>query len=447
MTRESAILGTTKETQICLNEDHSGIVRFPSAAHNSFKITLSILSKLVEEICSKLTISRFLVPFMPGKFFVGRTLELSKLRQLFLETEQPSSKSVALHGQSGVGKTQLGLKYAMDNRLSYDYVFFLNSSSMGSLRNELRKLTSSLQIVSGSGDPITDFMAWLSSQKDQRWLVIFDNANNLRDVMGVMTQIPADGHILITTQDARVNGFDMINEVLPVQMLSPEESKTLLLKRAGITNLPLDEMEVASELVNELGYLPLAIDSAGAYINTRKRTLQQYVLLFHTYQKDILDHRPEVSSYPNSVLGSLEVNFKDIDLDPNASALLSLLAFLDPAEVTEQFLKRGSVSQRFWGSNGEPTAVKPSESFVPEKLVSLITNEIDLDNAVERLTSLSLVTCTYRIDVGRCFTLHPLVHKCVRLRMTLEERQQNGSGTLCLLSHAYPSDELGLENG
>lgn len=91
--------------------------------------------------------------------------------------------------------------------------------------------------------------------------------------------------------------------------------------------------------------------------------------------------------------------------------------------------------------------MKPFESFAPEKLVNLLTNEIDFDHAVERLTSLSLITYTSKPEVGRCFSLHPLVHKCVRLRMTLEERRQNGCGALSFLAHAFPSDELGLENG
>lgn len=384
---------------------------------------------------------------MPGKFFVGRETELGTLRQHFLETPEGSQKSVALHGQSGVGKTQLALKYAVDNRMSYAYIFFINASSMGILRNDLVKLNALLQVARGSGDPVADFTTWLATQTDELWLVILDNANNINEIMPALSQIPPSGHVLLTTQDSRVDGFEMIHKVLSVSMLPPEESMTLLLRRSGISEGSLDEIEVAHELVRELGYLPLAIDHAGAYIHTSKRTLQQYMLLFHTNQKELLDHRPEMSLYPKSLLGSLELSFKVVDREANAATLLSLLAFLDRAEVTEQLLKRGSTPQKFWGARGEAESLKPSESFVSDKVVALLTNEIDFDEAVARLTSLSLITCTVKPDVGRCFSMHPLVHKCVRLRMTPEQRQRNSLDALCFLAHAFPTDELGLENG
>jgi hypothetical protein len=286
---------------------------------------------------------------------------------------------------------------------------------------------------------------WLVSQ-GRRWVLIFDNANSLKDIMPIVAPLTNSGHIILTTQDTRAGANEFVNKALEVRMLDPELSQQLLFHRAGVESPQPDEIEVAKALVEEIGYLPLAIDSAGAYINVRHKTVKEYSDLFHKHQKEMLDHRPDASSYVRSVRGTVELNFKDIDLKPGASALLSLLVFLDRSEVTEQFLRRGVTNQLRWGSRGEPVEVEPAQRYVPESLIRLINSDLEFDQAIEDLEALSIISCQKREGLGRCFTIHPLYHKCAKLRMTEEQRQRYGSEAALLLSHAFPSDEYSLES-
>jgi hypothetical protein len=125
--------------------------------------------------------------------------------------------------------------------------------------------------------------------------------------------------------------------------------------------------------------------------------------------------------------------------------LLSLLIFLNRAEVTEAFLKRGVTRQQSWGPNGESITVTPQENYVPDALIKLINNPIRLDDALEDLISLSIITFTGRHGDGRAFTLHPLYHKCAKHRMAKELRRRYCAEALMFLAHAFPADEYVLE--
>ncbi|KAI1179558.1 hypothetical protein F4777DRAFT_574864 [Nemania sp. FL0916] len=441
VTRESAVLDVENEDAICLNANHSDIVRLRST-DNNFQIVIEKLKNLVQHITCHLNNpenhqrSEVYVPFFPGKYFVGRSMEVGKLKHWYFGDSQEPTNVIALCGQSGVGKTQIALKYANDNQASYKYIFFVNASSHSVLRNELLKLRPLVNMPEKSDDAVADMISWLL-KTSHCWLLILDNADDLEDIMPTVARLAtASGHTLLTTQDMRIRDKEFVSQSLKVDMLSQEESKQLLFSRAGIVHPRPEDVQIAQNLVDELGCLPLAIDSAGAYINSREKSIQEYSDLFHKYQKDVLSHRPRATSYERSVLGSLELNFQRIDLCPDASTLLTLLVFLDRAEITEEFLRRGASKQDRWAPNGELMQVAPR--YIPQELIDLINNDIRLDQAVEDLTALSILSYQNRSTAGRSFSIHPLYHNCAKLRMEREQRRKNSAIALLFLAHAFP---------
>ncbi|KAK2590321.1 hypothetical protein QQS21_011997 [Conoideocrella luteorostrata] len=453
VSKESALLHVDNEEATCLNADHTNIVKFKNANDDNFKIVLSKLRALVEKIKNaprepkKRRNSHVHVPFMPGKYFVGRVDELAQLHDWLGAEGKYEPKTVALFGLGGVGKTQLALKYAVDHAHVYDWVFFANAASPGVLRNDFKQIQHSvIGTISKEESFVDKILAWLASCND-RWLLILDNANHLPDVAHYISRLVHSGHIIVTTQDGRVDDHEFISSSLQVQTLKPQEAQDLLFARAGLESPQQEDVEVAKTLLDDMGHLPLAIDSAGAYINVRRKSVTEYASLFQKFQKDILDHRPKASSYDRSVMGTLELNLKEIDAKPDAHALLCLLIFLDRAEVTEEFLKRGVTEQLVWGPNGEILKSQPWESYVAEELVELINNDFKFDAALEDLISYSIITFRNRNGTGRAFSLHPLYHKCAKLRMSRDQRQKYSARALMFLAHAYPSDEYVLENG
>jgi hypothetical protein len=451
--KESAILHVEGEEAICLNADHSRIVRFKNADDVDFKLVLGKLKELTKasqdstESHVQQRKGHVDVPFMPGRYFVGRKIELSQFKSWLIDKQQYNPITIALYGQSGVGKTQLALTFAINHRDYYDYVLFTNASSVEVLRNDFTKIQKRLGIPEESGGSLDKMITWLSTRTEERWLLILDNANSLPSIIPYISRLSNAGQVILTTTDGRVEKNEFVQRSLEVKTLSPEDSRELLFTRAGMPNPQGRDIKVAATLLEELGHLPLAVDSAGAYINVRRKSVTEYVNIFRDFQKDVLDHRPQASSYDRSVVGTLELSFKEIDSRPNARILLGLLIFLDRAEVTERFLKRGTAPKLIWGQSGEPQEVLPVARGVSSGLISLINNDFLFDEAIEELISLSIISCTNRGETGRILMLHPMYHKCAKFRLSKDERRKYSAEALCFLAHAFPSDEHSLEKG
>ncbi|KAI9725579.1 MAG: hypothetical protein M1828_003067 [Chrysothrix sp. TS-e1954] len=447
VSRESATLDITGEVTVPINADHSTIVRYRSAEDHNFSITLGHLRDCILGPTSpieerpqpppKHRNTHYLAPRM-GRFFIGRDAELQRLHDQFFPPAKPRplSRSVGLIGQSGLGKTQLALKYAVINRDQYDYVIYLNATSADSLRNDLAKLHKTLQPAEEGGDAVSGALTWLAETEDVSWLVIFDNANDLQDIKDIVASVSPAGHIILTTQDARIESSDLVDSAFRLELLSPEEAKNLLLSRAQLHRSTADDVDVASQVVKELGLLPLAADSFGAYIHVRHKTVQQCRMLFRSAPRHMLSYRPELASHASSVLASLELSFETLDDD--ASLLVSLLACLDHAEVTEELLRRGTCSQPQWSKSGEKEYIDPASVGISRTIIDLTRSEVRFDKAVEDLTALSLVQITSVRESGRSFAMHPLIHHCARLRLDKEKLHEMLRQALSIVSHVAP---------
>jgi ABC-type dipeptide/oligopeptide/nickel transport system ATPase subunit len=449
VTRESAVLGIPCEEDTCLNADHSSIVQFQNANDENFKRVLSKLRKLVSDIKrgQEMLQPNSQVQVHATPYFVGRVNELSLLRTWFLGSRH-SSRVVALWGTSGVGKSQLAMKFAHVNHESYDHILFVDAASLEVLQNDFTKLQASLSIPGDTSNSVESVVNWLLQNSHQRWLLILDGANHFQPVVSIISRLVHSGHILITTVDASLRGHEFIQESLDLSVLSPKDSMQLLFARAHLRAPKKSDISEAESLLEAMGHLPLAIDSAGAYINVQKKSVREYATLFHDnrFQKEILNHRPQEALYKRSVMNALELSIKEIDNRPDARLLLSLLIFLDRAEVTQDFLKRGSTKQLKWSPSGEPIDVDPAKGFISEELIMLLNNEIRLDKAVEVLVKFSIIKIR-RTDNGRAFEMHPLHQKCAKIRMSREQRRKYSVQALFFLAHAFPCDEYVLDTG
>ena len=108
---------------------------------------------------------------------------------------------------------------------------------------------------------------WL--QDNNGWLLILDNADEPAIVREFLPT-KCDGHILLTTRAQALGGLALRIEV---DTFTPELGALFLLRRATIIGADgtLDDAlqgdrEVAMQISEELGGLPLALDQAGAYI-------------------------------------------------------------------------------------------------------------------------------------------------------------------------------------
>lgn len=169
-----------------------------------------------------------LSPIPEAAQFVAREPELAEMHQTL--HGRPKRSAVVLHGLGGIGKTQLAIEYITRHREKYTAIFWLNANDEDSLKlsfrdvaqhvlNDQKGKSSTSTFVSAdlNGDldqVVSAVKAWLSLQRNTRWLIVYDNYDNPRtpgnpdpsavDIRGFLPGAD-QGSIIITTRSAQVS--------------------------------------------------------------------------------------------------------------------------------------------------------------------------------------------------------------------------------------------------
>lgn len=321
-------------------------------------------------------------------------------------------------------------------------MFFLNASSQTTLASEFDRIYGLLEIGIGS-NKVNAVRNWLSKAENQAWLLIFDNADDLETVQ-ITKYFPSVpwGHIILTSRDQTAIGT-VVRQGHKLERLNPGEAIEVLLEKAGLKNPTNLDYEEANHVVQLLGCFPLAVDQAGAFIKSRHKTLASYSNLYKERRLELLKFRPRLAEYDKTIFTTWEINFAQVERDSQASSdLLLLFCFLDGAKIPERMLLNGVSPQKRWGPDGEKIDVTAEEEGLDKDLVTLITDELAFDDAIEKLLSYSLIHWFDNADGTRSFSLHPLVQYCASQRVASMKRNKWRSQAIRLVCHAFPREKF-----
>src|SRR5579859_3107386 len=273
----------------------------------------------------------FMVPYAKNERFMGRDRLLAQLFAELREQKQYQyNHRVALYGLGGVGKTQTALAYVYANRTCYDSIFWISSASQTSLLSDFQRIaTRTSCTVEGinmdSFQCVRDVHAWLDAQTS--WLLIIDNLDDIALIAGVLPANHSKKHTIITTRKPNSEGIPA--QGLEVRLLDPADSVLLLSTLSKITTIKDSlQSKQAYQIVQELGYLPLAIEQAAAYIREVSGT-------FATFLDDYNKNHTEIHqwiqqgnrSYSHSVATTWSMSFNIVrDNHPQAAQLFQLLS-------------------------------------------------------------------------------------------------------------------------
>ena len=215
-----------------------------------------------------------------SSLFVGQKDVLNKLQRIFIhcgDSKLMLRHSCLLWGPGGIGKTQICLKFIeeMSGRLSY--VFWVDASSVESITASLRGISSIPAAQASCLDDSVDFvLQWMSSIQEE-WLIVFDNADE-PPVYVMEGFIPPGnrGNILITSRNQSMGRVISFENIIEISEIKVSDAITLLLKASHL-NASAKHIEVAKNIVTELGCLPLAVDQAGAYIEAGRCSIDKYL--------------------------------------------------------------------------------------------------------------------------------------------------------------------------
>lgn len=291
-----------------------------------------------------------MVPYQRNPHFAGRD-EL--LKRLFSKLSSVSPKQynhrVALYGLGGVGKTQTAIEFIYRHEKSYNDVFWVNSASEEALLSDFQEIAKSagcLKLDEGGKptDVAKSVLSWLEQQEG--WLLVFDNLDNVATANGYLPKTTSGSHVLITTRAS--NAISIPAQGLEVDVLEPNEACELFFDRAQLDrtggksgqNLKAE----AAKIVTELGFLPLAIEQAAAFVREASKDVFAFLPTYKTRNSYLLQRIPDGNwDYSHTVATTWQLEFDIVaQKEPLAVKLLKLFAFLNPDLILIDFLEKGA---------------------------------------------------------------------------------------------------------
>ncbi|MDI5968925.1 tetratricopeptide repeat protein [Streptomyces sp. SL13] len=351
-----------------------------------------------------------------------------------------------LTGMGGVGKTQLAADYALTA---------WNDESAGGGLDVLVWVTASTRsaIVAGyaqagvelcRGNPddpeqaARTFLAWLAPKttaKPCRWLVVLDDLADSNDLQGLQLPENPHGRTLITTRrrDSAVCGM---GRNIEVGLFAEAEALAYLTNSLADHGREESAGELA-DLAGELGYLPLALAQAAAYLIDTGESVAGYRELLAdrtlTLADAAPDSLPDGQALPLAAAWSLSIDRADT-LRPAGLArpLLALTALLDPNGIPQDVLTSAPALTHL-AANRTPTSEKQPGDPAP-------VSARDARQALSALHRLSLIDHD-RDAPHKTVRVHQLIQRTTRDTLTPDQHDAAARTAADALLAAWPAIE------
>ena len=268
----------------------------------------------------------------PG-LFVGRARELARLDAALAGPGEVVVQAV--HGLGGVGKSTLAARWAAAHAAEYLLSWWITAATPADIDAGLAELAVALQPALSGVLPLEALregaVQWLAARSG--WLVILDNVTDPANIAPLLARVPA-GRFLITSR--RASGWHGTAVPVRLDVLDPAEAQALL--AAIFAPDQLQKADGAAELCEELSFLPLAIEQAGAYLAQADATPRQYLGLLARYPAAIYQATAEGGDAARTIGRIWHVTLDRMAGDPLAGQVLRMLAWYAPDGIPRRLL-------------------------------------------------------------------------------------------------------------
>lgn len=348
-----------------------------------------------------------IVGSMPGRsaHFTGRELLLDAMAA---KHQASPEAPLVLYGLGGVGKTQLAREYVNRYGGAYEVVWWVPADEVDRARTALVSLAERLGVPprAHNEQTVTSVLQRLETRA-VHYLLVYDGVEDER----IRDLLPAiGGNVIVTSRDPSW-AHDSGHESLEVPDFDLAEALQFLRKRD-----PGIDGELARELTQRLGSLPLALEQASALRHATGMPWAELMAQLDEPDPELLKDRTAPAHYPQTVSASLTFALDQLRRDnPFAAQVYELFAWFGTEPVSLPLLRRGG--------KGE----------VPSGLKRALNNPIELNKAVEAISRYGLGrlhTADQRVEV------QPLMRLVLRERLSEESRRRALVNVQAILTEA-----------
>lgn len=329
---------------------------------------------------------------------IGRESYLVRLRRHFAAGES----SQVICGEGGIGKSDLALTYLDRHAADYKVRWKVSAETDIELLTGMRRLGRRLGIPSAESTSLLSdaadterFMADLAEHLDSleagSWLLFFDNVVDRDALNAVWRHLPANGHVLITSQlpDWHSPPFTEL------YLWGLERADAVKLMASASHRLPTgnDDLE---KICAALQFNPMLIKHAGMTMFKDGIGPTQYLERLHSGIEQAVEMWPELDETGRHAITTYGLAIDRASLEaPGVKALIETVSFLAPELINEAILYAGIVHA------------------VPE-----LADKDALVRSRRALRNRSLIQTYQRTEA---FSVHRVVQAVVRLRLGSEK--------------------------
>lgn len=356
---------------------------------------------------SQITLDRGLwyLPREPAAVFVGRDQALASLGQALEDDHARMAMCQVVYGLGGVGKSELALQYATAQRVRYKVVWWVTADNVERIQAALAALAGRLhppvRLVGKVEDAADWAIGWLQTHSE--WLLILDNVDDPEHIRPLLGQL-GGGHVVVTTRrDVR---WGAGAQLMQLQVLDLEPAAELIRQITGVARHK-DTEPAAEELAAELGYLPLALEQAAAYIAQTRISLFDYLDRLRCRPERMYTMGAEGSPGDRTIARLWTITMSTLAArDQAAVELLQILVYYAPDDI--------------------PRLIMPHDDSL---------GEIDLDDLLGLLASYSLINLT-----EESISIHRIMRKVTLADPLYRDIQEMARDTaLTWLANSLPS--------
>ncbi|KAH7006417.1 hypothetical protein EDB82DRAFT_573172 [Fusarium venenatum] len=392
----AVVPGQADAEPIAVHANHKNMVKFKSredVGYNTILENLQIMMKDAEAVIrarweaerraenARVNEKNFSLEFSLSEVndvnhFVARNEELAQLQKIL--TNSQDRRIVAIHALGGMGKTQLAVAFAKQNHKSFSAVFWMNATDKETLKQSFMRAANRIlrersplpyverAVVNNDMEEVTKAVGrWLSERGNNEWLIIFDNydhpslgnnigSRNSQDDNNIVSKdydlrpfFPETHHgaIIITTRSSTVK----LGESIRLKKLQCIGDGLKILESTS-RRKRLEKDPTAIRLAEKLDGLPLALATAGAYLDQVTISFTEYLELYNESWGRLQESSPQLLSYEDRAMYSTwNISYENVEKRNKSSAmLLKLWAYFDHDDLWYDLLCGAGESAPPW---------------------------------------------------------------------------------------------------